>query len=615
MAKKKKPGIFQPGMQLFSQDLMDKRSVRWWITRKSQAMLHLPGTEELIEKVFRDCSVLLMLSKLSEKARNKIFCILAFQQKNKWTTFLDRLGSCQDQSSLVTLLFQILVLELISNEKASRHYWTDAFKGLSEKLSSHTETGSADLGLNLLNKSSKKLVGGSQFLMKKTTQMKQKNLQTTCLPLSMYSAVDKWDAEVIKSKKIEFKSIKIKIFPTATQKRILTNIFDIERAVYNKANRLIKDKEFYYKDWKGIRNLLVTDMSSCLSGEYSDLEKRRKSLDHEDPEYDKALEEINSQKKLLPKTKNPNIPAHELLIHKDIRTCAIRNLCSAYKTAHSNLKSGNIKFFNISYKKKSSPVRCAEVTSACVSMKDGRIQLCRDKIGRENCFFKMSKRNMKKYGNMQINHNCDILYKGGEYFFVLAVPTELRNPEGESVCGIDPGLRTFMTCYSAEKINEYKHDRNLIKKLNDKIKFLKSSRSKMKRRHLLKTEKKKENMVDSMHWCVINSITKDNKYILYGNIKSHDIVRGGFNKSNNTEFNSLKFYQFKERLKYKCNIRNIFFKEVNERNTSKCCSACGNLDHNLQGSEIYNCDNCGFKSGRDINAAKNIYMKGVLLKK
>ena len=405
------------------------------------------------------------------------------------------------------------------------------------------------------------------------------------------------------------------MFPTASQKRILNNIFDVERAIYNKANRLIKDKEFHYKDWKGIRNLLVTDMTSCLSDKYKDLETQRKSLDIGDPGYDKALEEINLQKELLPKTKNPNIPAHELLIHKDIRTCAVKNLCDAYKTAHSNLNAGNIKFFNISYKKKSSPTRCAEVTSKCVSMKNGKIQLCRDKIGRENCFFKISKRNMKKYGIMKINHNCDILYKGGEYFFVLAIPIGPQKSEGESVCGIDPGLRTFMTCYSNESIHEYKHDRNLIKKINDKIKFLKSLRSKMKRRHLLKQEKKKENIVDSMHWCVINSITKDNKYILYGNIKSHGIVRNGFNKSNNTEFNSLKFYQFKERLKYKCNIRNIFFKEVNERNTSKCCSACGSLDHNLQGSEIYNCCKCGFNTGRDINAAKNIYMKGILLKK
>ncbi len=405
------------------------------------------------------------------------------------------------------------------------------------------------------------------------------------------------------------------MFPTTQQKRILNNIFDTERAIYNKANRLIKDGEFFYSDWKGLRNLLVTDTTSCLSEEYKILEERRKSLNAEDPGYDKALEEINLQKEALPKSKNPNIPAHELLVHKDIRTCAVKNLCDAYKTAHSNFKAGNIKFFNISYKKKSSKTRCVEVSSSCVNMKDGKIRLCPQKIGKENCEFRISKRNMRKYGNIEIKHNCDIVYKGGEYFFILAVPTEIQDPEGNGICGVDPGLRTFMTCYSSEEIHEYKHNRKIIKKLNEKINLLKSLQIKMKRRHLLKIEKKRENIVDSMHWCVINSITKDNKYILYGNIKSHGIVRGGINKSNNTEFNSLKFYQFKERLKYKCNIRNIFFKEVDERNTSKCCSSCGGLDHNLHGSEVYDCNTCGFKTGRDINAAKNIYMKGVLLKK
>lgn len=629
MLKKKKRDISQLGMQLFSQVSTVKRSVRWLITRKSQAMLHLQGIEELIEKVFKECLGLLILCKLSDKARKKIFCTLVFQQKNKWMTFLDKLSSSQDQSSLVTLLFQILVLELISKEKDCRHYWTDAFKALSEKLSSHTETVSVDLDSSLLNKSSKKLEDGSQFLTKTMTQMKQKNLQTTCSPLSMSSVVDKWDAEVIKSKKIKFKSIKIKIFPTPTQKRILNNIFDIERSVYNKANQLIKNKEFHYTDWKGLRNLLVTETTSCLSDEYKTLETQRKSLNTTDPGYLESLEQINLEKERLVKTKNPFIPAHELLVHKDIRTCAVKNLCAAYKTAHSNFKAGNIRFFNISYKKKSSPTKCAEVTSACVSMKNGKIRLCPRKIGEENCEFRISKRNIKKYGKMKIDHNCDILYKGGNYFFVLAIPINSIEEEsfGGGICGVDPGLRTFMTCYSSEKIYEYTHNRDLIKKLNKKITLLKNLRKRrhllkrekknlrIKRRHLLKIEKKRENVVDSMHWCVINSVIKDNKYILYGNIKSHDIVKGGFNKSNNVEFNSLKFWQFKERLKYKCNIKNIFFKEVDERNTSKCCSSCGNLEHGLKASQVYNCNRCGLKIGRDINAAKNIYMKGLLLTK
>jgi putative transposase len=71
------------------------------------------------------------------------------------------------------------------------------------------------------------------------------------------------------------------------------------------------------------------------------------------------------------------------------------------------------------------------------------------------------------------------------------------------------------------------------------------------------------------------------------------------------------FFQFKERLKYKCKRKSTNYKEVNESYTSKCCYNCSNYNKELGSSKIYDCSNCKLKIGRDINAPINIMIKAL----
>ena len=75
--------------------------------------------------------------------------------------------------------------------------------------------------------------------------------------------------------------------------------------------------------------------------------------------------------------------------------------------------------------------------------------------------------------------------------------------------------------------------------------------------------------------------------------------------------NNLKFYKFKERLLFKSVERNKQVFLVNEAYTTQTCSNCGS--NNKPGcSSVYSCRNCKKKVGRDVNAAKNILMKGII---
>ena len=51
--------------------------------------------------------------------------------------------------------------------------------------------------------------------------------------------------------------------------------------------------------------------------------------------------------------------------------------------------------------------------------------------------------------------------------------------------------------------------------------------------------------------------------------------------------------------------------EIEEPFTTKTCSSCGKLN-NPEASTIFNCTGCSLVIGRDVNASKNICMKGIV---
>jgi transposase len=74
---------------------------------------------------------------------------------------------------------------------------------------------------------------------------------------------------------------------------------------------------------------------------------------------------------------------------------------------------------------------------------------------------------------------------------------------------------------------------------------------------------------------------------------------------------SLRFNDFKKRLKFKSEERKINYGIINEWMTSKMCSNCGSIKENLGGNEIYECLNCNLKQERDINGSRNIYIVSI----
>ena len=77
----------------------------------------------------------------------------------------------------------------------------------------------------------------------------------------------------------------------------------------------------------------------------------------------------------------------------------------------------------------------------------------------------------------------------------------------------------------------------------------------------------------------------------------------------------MRLYVFKQRLQYKCKLKNIGYKEVDEAYTSKTCTNCGYKNDNLGSAEIFKCSKCKYKVDRDINGARNILLRNIDTKK
>ena len=73
-----------------------------------------------------------------------------------------------------------------------------------------------------------------------------------------------------------------------------------------------------------------------------------------------------------------------------------------------------------------------------------------------------------------------------------------------------------------------------------------------------------------------------------------------------------RYYQYRQRLEYKCLANKVNYKLINEKHTSQACSICGTIKKDLGGLKIYKCNSCNVEINRDINAARNIYIKHLL---
>lgn len=289
---------------------------------------------------------------------------------------------------------------------------------------------------------------------------------------------------------------------------------------------------------------------------------------------------------------------------------AIDLVCKNYKSAITNYKKGNIKTFRIRYWRKNKNDKIMEMEKNNFTKNTIRNK----ELGKVYGYY-----NGKEYNFNEIDCDCKLQKKdGGYYLYVpeLVSKNDKKNKK-EEVISLDPGIRKFFTGISEKKIikiggecgNKIKD--YLIRK--DKIQENKEISEKIKKKNEKMINKKIKNLVTELHWKSINYLTKNYNTILIGDMSTKGIVsnNGNLNKLTKRVAYSLEFYKYHQRLKYKCKINDVEYGKINEYMTSKMCSNCGELNEKLGSNEIYECEKCKIKLDRDINGARNIFIKSI----
>jgi transposase len=458
--------------------------------------------------------------------------------------------------------------------------------------------------------------------------------------LSNSMVVDKWQNEVYKDKAL--KTLKIKLKINSIKRGVFNEWFNTSNYVYNKTLSCIKDGEPI--NFMNLRNKLVTANTKKNNIEYVELENNMKQCKEEKKKQQKLLlkiplseiENITAVKlliqttedkyqeeklklkiirKTLKSSKNEGIREWEIETPKEIRAGAVNDVCKAFKTGNTNLKLGHIKHFSLGFRRKQETNKCLLLPHSFIKNNNGILSIAPTLLKNES-EISMGKKTIKKYKNLVIRNDCRLVKQKNIFWLLIPIPMEVAEKKPPiNYCGIDPGTKTFMTCFGNNGCIEYKYDEKALQKLDSKISFLKDRRRVNRRRihkkKINKLEKRKECLVDELHWKTINKLLKTNDFIFYGDIKSHDIVKNGKNHTLNTSMNNLKFFKFKQRLLFKSIERGKKVYEVKEHYTTQTCSFCGSM-YKPGLSRVYECKNCEKNIGRDVNAAKNILMKGIL---
>lgn len=312
-------------------------------------------------------------------------------------------------------------------------------------------------------------------------------------------------------------------------------------------------------------------------------------------------------------------------INKHILDYAIQDAYNALNSVISNLNNGHIKKSRLRYLKKSKTNKIIKIEK----------QICQ-----ENSFCSRSLNKLLKSSPIinykdKVEQTSILKYDSTTDKFIFYLKYNINYTKAKQIENIgcfDIGLRTFFSGISNKYTIEYgfqinEHIKKILIKM-DKIKKKKMVKNKEeyhkkkkinkhkliknKRKHLLKYEKYLSNYINDVHWQIADDMTKKFDYIILGNFSTKNMVEtDSTSKMNKRIGNALKLYQFKQKLKYKCLIRGCNYKVVDEYMTTQCCSNCSNVNADIKDKKVFECKKCGHVYDRDINSAKNIYMKSL----
>jgi putative transposase len=280
---------------------------------------------------------------------------------------------------------------------------------------------------------------------------------------------------------------------------------------------------------------------------------------------------------------------------------ALRDLHRAFKNYYRGLKSGQKVGFP-RFKRKG--VRDSFRLTGIIRFEERKLQLPR--IGKVRI-----KEKREKYHNGRIL-SITVTRRADRWFASVTVEEEVPDPNpinGPSV-GVDLGIKTLATLSDGTTFANPRALRTQLRKLR------RLSRALSRKKKGSKNRERARHKLAKLHLRIFN-IRQDTLHKLTTYLaKSHsrivieDLGVSGMLKNRRLAraIAEVGFYEFRRQLEYKCRWYGAqFITTPRTYPSSKKCSSCGCKKKSLSLSEReYDCEQCGLRIDRDLNAALNL---------
>ena len=439
-------------------------------------------------------------------------------------------------------------------QEGCKIFYDDLCKDISSHLLSHKDI---DNAMSEWDSTSCAKVVKSWFSTKQVTAH-NKNSQNNYKQVFLPSLAERMGSDAIVTK-----ARRIRIYPSQQQKQLFKQWFGVERKVYNTCINHFNEKDIVFKGWMKMSTLVLHSLTE---------------------DYIKS-------------------------VPYQIKNKAVKDSYTSWQTNCKKTKKTG-KSFKLRYKSRKNPVQSCYIPKSAVS-ENGIYHTISGKL-------KFSEREWLK------NDICDCRLINDHGRWYLSVPQKFSTMPTENQGGIvalDPGVRNFLTYFSEDGrfgwLGVQAFDRILklnlkCDKLLSRLGLTKDKRQKGKlKRTLNRTYHRIQDLIDELHWQCINYLVHNFSVIVFPPFEVKGMTKKGrkLRKSVVRSMLSLRFFEFKERLKQKCKECGVVYIEQNESYTSKTNSFTGELITNLGSKEWFMYD--GIKVHRDLNGARNILIRAM----
>lgn len=391
------------------------------------------------------------------------------------------------------------------------------------------------------------------------------------------------------------RSFHVRCYPTRAQQSKLHTYFGCARHSYNGCVEINAEGTF-----EDLRNSVVTDTSNHKFLEQTPKEIRAFAV----KEY--ITNKNNYEKEYIKK------------MEKDMY-CII---------TYPNYKGKTIKIPEMTYKLKKDK-QCITINKDSVYIENGTIKIYKKSFSDQSLnLINRSKKDkrLQKILNGTLYHDIKIIKTVTNKYYICFTDDVVKKTVNKSeACAVDTGCRTIGTVYSEKQIFELAPNMNtdlgsVLKEREEKFKkykeaiktkkYMENSKDYEKAKQTYKLINEKiENKVDDLHYKAIAKLTNEYSTIFIPKLNVKKMLEADTLRSvTKRQLQMERHGTFIRRLLQKSEETGTNTKIVTEINTTKMCSNC--FTKNDPGaSETYKCSKCKLVIGRDINAAKNIYIQ------